>query len=62
MGHGNLYDIGKDLFAMEIEEQTKTIQAFRNGSINVLFSTDVGQEGLDIPECNVIIRSGSPSL
>lgn len=34
------------------------IKNFRKGDINLLFSTSVAEEGLDIPECNVVVRYG----
>ncbi|KAK0718311.1 hypothetical protein B0T26DRAFT_646598 [Lasiosphaeria miniovina] len=36
--------------------QVQTIRKFKNGDINCLFATSVAEEGLDIPDCNVIIR------
>lgn len=40
------------------KEQNDTIQKFREGDLNLLISTSVAEEGLDIPECNVVIRYG----
>ncbi|KAL4761816.1 putative RNA helicase/RNAse III [Aspergillus foveolatus] len=37
-------------------EQFLAIDRFRNGEINCLFATSVGEEGLDIPACNLVIR------
>lgn len=37
-------------------EQIKTIISFKRGDTNCIFATSVAEEGLDIPECNLIIR------
>lgn len=39
-------------------EQQDVIKLFREGTLNLLFSTSVAEEGLDIPECNVVVRYG----
>ncbi|KAK2916197.1 hypothetical protein Q8A67_000571 [Cirrhinus molitorella] len=38
--------------------QKDTIREFRNGILNLLISTSVAEEGLDIPECNLVVRYG----
>ncbi|KYO46671.1 putative ATP-dependent RNA helicase DHX58 isoform B [Alligator mississippiensis] len=43
---------------MTQNEQMDVIKNFRKGDINLLFSTSVAEEGLDIPECNVVVRYG----
>ncbi|XP_023569566.1 interferon-induced helicase C domain-containing protein 1 isoform X2 [Octodon degus] len=37
-------------------EQKEVISKFRTGKINLLIATTVAEEGLDIKECNIIIR------
>jgi ERCC4-related helicase len=37
------------------KEQKKIIQEFSSGEINVLCATSIGEEGLDIPEVNIVI-------
>ncbi|KAF2188185.1 hypothetical protein K469DRAFT_660734 [Zopfia rhizophila CBS 207.26] len=36
--------------------QVKTVARFRRGGLNCLFSTSVAEEGLDIPQCNLVVR------
>ncbi|XP_018414335.1 PREDICTED: probable ATP-dependent RNA helicase DHX58 [Nanorana parkeri] len=43
---------------MTQNEQQDVIERFRNGSLNLLVSTSVAEEGLDIPQCNIVVRYG----
>lgn len=43
---------------MTQNEQADTINKFRQGIVNLLISTSVAEEGLDIPECNLVVRYG----
>ncbi|XP_025927030.1 probable ATP-dependent RNA helicase DHX58 isoform X2 [Apteryx rowi] len=43
---------------MTQNEQQDVIELFRKGDLNLLFSTSVAEEGLDIPECNIVVRYG----
>lgn len=37
------------------KKQVEVLEAFRNNEFNILVATQVGEEGLDIPECNLVI-------
>lgn len=36
--------------------QLKTMMEFKKGNLNCIFATSVAEEGLDIPDCNLIVR------
>jgi Fanconi anemia group M protein len=46
---------GKHGPKMSQDEQMRTLKAFREGVYNVLVATSVGEEGLDIPECGLVV-------
>lgn len=37
-------------------EQVLTMTQFRKGEINCLFATSIAEEGIDVPDCNLVIR------
>ena len=37
------------------KKQVEILDGFRNNEFNILVATQVGEEGLDIPECNLVI-------
>ncbi|KAF2703350.1 dicer-like protein 1 [Pleomassaria siparia CBS 279.74] len=41
---------------VSLHAQVMTVAKFRRGELNCLFSTSVGEEGLDIPQCNLVVR------
>lgn len=42
--------------SITFRSQTLTMHKFRNGMINCLIATSVAEEGLDIPDCNLVVR------
>lgn len=52
IGSGN--DIDEDSFSFR--QQVLTLLQFRKGKLNCLFATTVAEEGLDIPDCNLVVR------
>ncbi|KAI1134348.1 hypothetical protein F5Y05DRAFT_398412 [Hypoxylon sp. FL0543] len=55
---GALLGTGSDSgdLGMTLKDQFVTMHQFRNGDLNCIFATSVGEEGIDIPDCNMIIR------
>ncbi len=41
---------------MSEKQQKDAINDFRTGIKNLMVATDIAQEGLDVPECNYVIR------
>ncbi|WPH04698.1 dsRNA-specific nuclease [Acrodontium crateriforme] len=49
-------DSGTDFSSFTFRQQLLTLAKFRNGEVNCLFATSIAEEGLDIPDCNLVIR------
>ncbi|KAL6710207.1 Dicer-like protein 1 [Coniothyrium glycines] len=41
---------------ISLKTQIQTVAKFRRGELNCLFATSVAEEGLDIPQCNLVVR------
>lgn len=41
---------------VSFRQQVLTLMRFRKGEVNCLFATSIAEEGLDIPDCNLVIR------
>ncbi|KAI1177932.1 hypothetical protein F4777DRAFT_586951 [Nemania sp. FL0916] len=52
---GSVSNSSGDL-GMTLSEQKFAIREFRDGELNCLFATSAGEEGIDIPNCNIVIR------
>jgi endoribonuclease Dicer len=55
VGHGTFRSSGVDV-AQDFKRQQDIVSAFRKGEFNVLISTSVGEEGLDFPACDLVVR------
>ena len=42
------------------QKMIKTLKAFKNGDLNIIVSTSVLEEGVDIRICNLVIRFDKP--
>ncbi|KAB8071218.1 hypothetical protein BDV29DRAFT_197577 [Aspergillus leporis] len=40
----------------DIRSQMETLRKFRDGSLNLIITTDVLEEGIDIPACNTVVN------
>ncbi len=45
---------------MSSKKQEEVLEKFRRGKINLLVSTSVVEEGVDVPKCNMVIRFDFP--
>lgn len=50
-GEGDFGDV-----RISFRQQILTLMKFKKGEVNCLFATSIAEEGLDIPDCNLVIR------
>lgn len=43
-------------YNVSLTKQVRTVSDFRKGVLNCIFATSVAEEGLDIPQCNLVAR------
>jgi hypothetical protein len=43
-----------------VQAQAAVVGSFRSGSINVLLATDVGSEGMDFQQCELVVAFDPP--
>ncbi|KAI0320295.1 hypothetical protein OF83DRAFT_1053342 [Amylostereum chailletii] len=53
VGHGGADELA---VGMHSNRQREVVQAFRDGDINLLVATQVAEEGLDFPACDLVVR------
>ncbi|KAL5698311.1 helicase protein [Ranunculus cassubicifolius] len=51
---------GASVDALTPKMQKKTLDSFRCGELNILFTTDVAEEGIDVANCSYVIRFDLP--
>lgn len=56
LGHGGYYGMNWE------DEQKPAVKAFKEGRTNLLIATSVLEEGLDIAECDVVIRYSGTTI
>jgi len=54
------YRVGKIHGDFSVEERFLVIKSFKNGEFDILLSSEVGSEGLDMQFCNVVINYDLP--
>ena len=51
----DIEEVGKEKHRMK-----ETLRKFRTGAVNVLVSTSVVEEGIDVPSCNLVVKFDFP--
>ena len=61
VGHGSGGRGGDDTPSMSVTSQQQVVRDFKDGAFNILVSTAVCQEGIDVGSCSLVIRYDSAS-
>jgi ERCC4-related helicase len=56
MGHGNRRQSGGSGGGMTSKEQRSVMEQFRAPGRRLLVSTSAGEEGIDVPRCELVVR------
>lgn len=56
LGHGLCTNIHLADSNMKSVDQSKVIKEFKSGAFNILVATSVIEEGLDVRQCNLVVR------
>ena len=46
---------GREIEGMKQDEQASVLESFKNGEFDVLVATSIAEEGLDIPEVDLVV-------
>jgi len=49
------YLVGKSLGGLSQDAQVESVEKLKSGTVSVMVATQVGEEGLDISECNMVV-------
>ncbi|KAG5926849.1 hypothetical protein E4U42_002900 [Claviceps africana] len=49
-------NVSSSIANMSVRDQFQTLLRFQTGEVNCLFATQVAEEGIDVPDCDLIIR------
>jgi len=56
VGHGS----GGSDAGMTVQRQARTLHDIQHGKYNVIVATSVAEEGVDLPECDIVIQLDAP--